>query len=139
MDKVESYLLLFTDSLVGNLALNPKGEFVIYTMNLLGCYNKKYMIFIVIAAALVSTCTNYLIGKVLTRILVSYVSCVPQRRNNLVVKYLLKYNIFLLILAFLPNYGKFIQVFAGFFDYGIAKVLITSILSKFIYYMVLIY
>ncbi|RYE05915.1 MAG: hypothetical protein EOP33_01500 [Rickettsiaceae bacterium] len=139
MDKIESYLLLFTDSLVGNLAINPKKEFIVHTMNFLGCYDKKYILLITILATIISTLVNYLIGKLLLKLSIPYLTADSQKRNKPVLELLLKYDTIILMLVFLPNYGKFIQVFAVFFGSSFKKILFISMLSKLIYYTVLVY
>lgn len=138
MNKAESYALLFTDSLIGNLSINPSSEFVIHSMKTFGNYNILLIFFIVIGTSILSITINYFLGKILKTILsVSHLDAAALKRQK-IHSIFHKYNILLLALSATPFCGKFVQVAAGTFDIKYLRVLLISLLFKSIYYSIIL-
>lgn len=138
MNRTESYSLLFTDSLIGNLAINPSSEFIIYSMKMFANYNTVAMFTILLCANFVSITLNYYFGKILKKIFnnsaVTKLSDNQKTAKNLFNRY----YILFLILSVVPICGKFVQVVAGVFDVKYSRVITTCMLLKAIYYLVIL-
>ena len=139
MNKVESYSLLFTDSLIGNLAINPTSEFVVHSMKAFANYDVSLMFLIVVCASFISITLNYLFGKILKNILsISASNAINAKQKNISAIFN-KYNILFLLLSIVPFCGKFVQVVAGVFDLKYIRVITLCMLFKTIYYFVILF
>ena len=138
MNKTESYSLLFTDSLIGNLAINPSSEFIIYSMRMFASYSTPIMLIIVLCASFASITLNYFFGKVLKKIFNNSAATKLSANQKTAENLFHKYYILFLILSVVPICGKFIQVTAGVFNVKYARVITTCMLLKTIYYLVIL-
>lgn len=138
MNKTESYSLLFTDSLIGNLAINPSSEFIIYSMKMFATYNAAIMFIIVLCASFASITLNYFFGKILKKIFDNSVATKLNANQKTAEGIFNKYYILFLILSVVPICGKFIQLAAGVFNVRYARVITICMLLKAIYYLVVL-
>jgi len=139
MNKVESYSLLFTDSLIGNLAINPSSEFVIHSMKAFASYDNILIFVVVTAASFISITLNYFFGKILKNILNISPSTSVSTKQKTAATFFNKYYILFLALSVVPVCGKFVQVIAGVFDAKYARVISVCMLLKAIYYFVILF
>jgi membrane protein YqaA with SNARE-associated domain len=139
MNKVESYSLLFTDSLISNLAINPSSEFVIYSMKAFANYDNTLIFVIAVAASFISITLNYFFGKVLKNILNISPSTSVNTKQKTAAAFFNKYYIFFLALSVIPVCGKFVQVIAGVFDVKYSRVISICMFLKTIYYLVILF
>jgi membrane protein YqaA with SNARE-associated domain len=115
MNKTEIYSLLFTDTLVANLAFTPSAEVAIYTMKIFNNYNNYLIIIITASAFFIASCINYALGMACYKILAPFnaqerklsLSRIEQLRNS-------KYLFLFLALGAVPFFGKFVSFAAGF-------------------------
>ena len=132
MNNLESYSLLFTDSLVSNLAINANAEFVIYSMKMFGNYSHWLMIIIASSAFIVAISLNYLLGRLLFNI---FKYGAEPRSDLLKLPFLNSKSIFLiLLLSAIPFFGKFIPLFAGLKRLKFMYVIWVCAIAKFCYY-----
>jgi membrane protein YqaA with SNARE-associated domain len=133
MNFTEIYLLLFTDSLVSNLAINTSSELVIHSMKVFNSYNPYVIIIISTVAFTVASCINYLFGiichKILSPLAGEEVKSAPSR-----IEQVHHFRYLLLVLSFVPFFGKFIPVFAGFCRINLRLTIIIVFFVKLIYY-----
>ena len=138
MNNVESYILLFTDSLIGNLAISPSAEFIIYSMKMLGGYDYAIIMLVATCASILSISLNYLFGKILVNILSFSKDQKDQLKNNKFIKIFTKYHLIFLLFSIAPFFGKFIQVLGGFCGLKWLRVLMICASLKFCYYIYLL-
>lgn len=136
MDKVESYSLLFTDTLVSNLAINVNEELVLSSMKLFGTYNNLIIIPVITTAFLIASSFNYLLGRLLFNILNAPSDPSNKLRYANFVKIIFRYKIIILLLVVAPFYGKLISVLVGFCRLGFTKTLAILGFAKFCYYSI---
>lgn len=140
MNKIEAYTLLFTDSLVGNLAVSFNKEFVVHSMNLLGGYDPLIMLIICNLANILAIILNYFFGKVLFNIANYTKEKIFYLRYNQLKAIFTKYYIIFLLLSTVPFFGKIIYVIAGFCNFNFLKLLlICSGLKLGYYYYILLF
>jgi membrane protein YqaA with SNARE-associated domain len=134
MSDLEIYLLLFTDSLVSNLAFNTSSEMAIGAMRTFGLYNPYIIIATSGSAYFIAIIINYFLGKICYNILSNkdeeksnpYSRIVKLREN--------KYLFVFILLSAIPFFGKFIILFTGFCRIKLSRVICYGILAKIIYY-----
>ena len=133
MNLIEIYLLLFTDSLVTNLVINPSSEIIIDSMQVFHSYNPYIIIVTATAAFTAASLINYLFGRLCYKILAPVAANESKSLENK-VNILRKWEYIILLLSFVPFFGKFILLIAGFCRINIFKTIAISVLVKFIYY-----
>lgn len=140
MDQLEIYLLLFTDSLVSNFAINNSTELAIFSMKI---FSNLYNPYIVLATAscaiIIAFSANYLLGiacyKILAPTNVEESSKGTSKRIEAIKAS--KILPIILLLSGTPFFGKFIILFAGFCRVPFFKTIIIGSFGKFIYYSII--
>jgi len=126
----ESYSLIFTDSLVSNLAINFHREFALYSAKMFGDYNAFLIVLTVTIAFLLASLLNYIFGRMLNNVF-------GVQNNSLAANNNFFY--LLLIASIIPMVGKFIITLAGFKKLNPLKVLCLCGSLKLCYYFGVIY
>ncbi|WP_250311910.1 YqaA family protein [Rickettsia endosymbiont of Oedothorax gibbosus] len=139
MEQFEAYSLLFTDSLVGNLVISLDSELIVHSMKMFGVYNNLIIVVVATIASLVATSINYFFGIMLWRIFYFYKNTQIHTNQQLLSQFFFKYNILILWLIFIPLWGKFIPLIAGFTKINFIRVLAISGVIKLCYYSYSIY
>ena len=139
MTQFEIYLLLFTDVLTANFAFNTSSEIVLDTMKLFGNYHKAHMLFIALIAYVFSIGINYILGVVCYKILSP--AGEEQNRLNTKINSIKNFKLLpvIIVISFLPFFGKFIVLFSGFCRLKFKMVLTISVIAKLVYYSFLIF
>jgi membrane protein YqaA with SNARE-associated domain len=135
MNLTEMYLLLFTDTLVTNLAINTSSELVINSMKIFNSYNPYAIILVSTTSFALASSINYLLGIICHKVLspltnediVSSQSKIEQIRRS-------RYLLLFLALSAVPFFGKFVLVFAGFCRINLSLTIAIVIFSKLVYY-----
>lgn len=138
MKQESVYSLLFTDSLLGNLAVNLDGELIVHSTII---FNNNNLLTLTIAtiASLLAIIINYLCGRILSRIFVHLSAARSYNNFRLFAQFFSKYSIFLLCLTIFPLGSKYIPLIAGFAKTNFWRVLFISTLVKLCYYTYIIY
>jgi len=139
MTQFEIYLLLFTDVLTANFAFNTSSEIVLDTMKLFGNYHKPLMLLVALIAYAFSIGINYILGVVCYKILTPLGE--EQNQLNAKINSIKNFKLLPIIIAisFLPFFGKFIVLLAGFCRIKFKMVLLISVITKLVYYSFLIF
>jgi len=139
MTQFEIYLLLFTDVLTANFAFNTSSEIVLDTMKLFGNYHKPLMLLVALIAYAFSIGINYMLGVVCYKILTPLGE--EQNQLNAKINSIKNFKLLPIIIAisFLPFFGKFIVLLAGFCRIKFKMVLLISVITKLVYYSFLIF
>ncbi len=139
MTQFEIYLLLFTDVLTANFAFNTSSEIVLDTMKLFGNYHKPLMLLVALIAYAFSIGINYILGVVCYKILTPLGE--EQNQLNVKINRIKNFKLLPIIIAisFLPFFGKFIVLLAGFCRIKFKMVLLISVITKLVYYSFLIF
>jgi membrane protein YqaA with SNARE-associated domain len=138
MSLVETYFLLFTDTLVNNLAFNVSSEVMIEVMSVFGNYEISIIILVATLAFTIAGIINYIFGKAVYKILI------PTSQNSeLSAKRLQKiqnsrYLPLFLMLSAIPFFGKFILLLAGFCQIRFVLAITIASFARFGYYLYLI-
>lgn len=140
MERIESYSLLFTDSFISNIAFYSSSEMVIYVMHALGSYHTTLMIFLATLGFAFSILVNYWFGRMLYKIYKSSIdNDVATQNYDMISKFLLQYAIIILPFNMVPLIGSLILVIAGFVNFSLMQTLLVSIISRLIYYILVIF
>jgi membrane protein YqaA with SNARE-associated domain len=139
MSDLEIYLLLFTDSLVSNLAFNASSEIAIGAMRTFGLYNPYMIIATAGSAYLIAIIINYFLGKICYNILSNkeeeksapYLRIEKLRES--------RYIFVFILLSAIPFFGKFIILFTGFCRIKLSRVISYGMVAKIIYYSYFIF
>jgi len=140
MDFVENYTLLFTDSVFANTVFYGGKEMALDIMNELGGYDARIMVAVAILGYAVSVLINYWFGRILYKI---YNSSIDNK--NAVENYKSlkqgseKYGIIILCFNMIPAIGPFLPVLASFLGFGLKRTLLFTIISRFSYYVVMLW
>jgi len=139
MTQFEIYLLLFTDVLTANFAFNTSSEIVLDTMKLFGNYHKPLMLLVALIAYAFSIGINYILGVLCYKILTPLGE--EQNQLNAKINSIKNFKLLPIIIAisFLPFFGKFIVLLAGFCRIKFKMVLLISVITKLVYYSFLIF
>lgn len=139
MTQFEIYLLLFTDVLTANFAFNTSSEIVLDTMKLFGNYHKPLMLLVALIAYAFSIGINYILGVVCYKILTPLGE--EQNQLNAKINSIKNFKLLPIIIAisFLPFFGNFIVLIAGFCRIKFKMVLLISVITKLVYYSFLIF
>ena len=138
MDILETYILLFTDTLVSNFAFNISTELAIHSMKIFGLYNSYLIILTASLAFMFAGCINYLLGILCYKIL-SPLSSREVAGGNINTEKMRrsKYLPLFLMLGGVPFFGKFITLFAGFCKVNPALTITVCTSARFTYYSML--
>jgi membrane protein YqaA with SNARE-associated domain len=131
----EEYLLLFTDSLVSNLAINPTEEFAIYSMKIFGIYENSIIIITATIAFLIAVLINYFFGRFIN---LAFSNSATSGKQFFMIR-LRQYIWLLLAFSFIPFWGKFFPVLAGVIKARLSYVLVICAIVKCSYYIYHIY
>lgn len=139
MNQIEVYTLLFTDSLVSNLAISIDNELIVHTMKVLGDYNKAAVVLTSTAASIFANCINYFLGRVLFNFFYLAKNNVGNRvYYDAYSRFIARYHVFALALSIIPFWGKFIILLTGFTKVNFFRVIGISGLMKLCYYTILL-
>jgi hypothetical protein len=140
MDLFEIYLLLFTDVLTSSFAFNVSSEeLVLSTMKTFGNYNKQLMLLVAIIAYILSVCINHIFGIMCYKILAPANKKAPELNAKIDAIAKSRFLPIIIGLSFIPFFGKFIILLSGFCRINFIQVLIISIFTKLIYYIIVIF
>lgn len=139
MNEWSSYILLLQDTLSSNLIFTTHTELALDVMNMLGSYQQEYILLFSALGALSAIICNYIFGIFAYRIYkLSKDKKITERYIKL-EEFYTKYGIYFLFFTFIPNFGKLISFIAGFTRFNIIQSILYAFLSKFLYYIFLIY
>ncbi len=138
MSLVETYFLLFTDTLVNNLAFNTSSEVMIEVMSVFGNYEMSIIILVATLAFMVAGAINYIFGKAVYKILIPI-----SQNSDLSTKRLQKiqnskYIPLFLLFSAIPFFGKFVLLLAGFCQIRFMLAITIASFARFVYYLYLI-
>jgi len=139
MDLYEIYLLLFTDVLTSNFAFNISSEIVLDTMQTFGNYDKKIILLVAIIAYILSICINYIFGIMCSKILAPANQKASEINSKIEIIAKSRFFPIVIIISFVPFFGKFIILFSGFCRVNFIKILTISVIAKLIYYIMVIF
>lgn len=134
MDQSEAYLLLFTDSFLGNLVIDLNNELIVYSMKIFSGYNNLLIIIIATIASACAASINYLLGRILSRVIALSNNKHIQTNYRILSHLFSKYNLVIICFIIVPFWGRFIPLIAGFTKISFIRVLIISVISKLCYY-----
>lgn len=139
-DTTETYLLLFTDTLVSNLAINASSELAINSMKVFALHNSYIIIAIASFAFALAMCFNYGFGILCFKILAP-ASKEEGRGQHTKIEKLKKskYLPIILIFSAVPFFGKFVFLFAGFCRTNFISSLLIASSAKLVYYTIFIF
>ncbi|CAN0577544.1 unnamed protein product [Ectocarpus sp. 12 AP-2014] len=139
MNQLEIYLLLFTDTLVSNFAINNSTKLAISSMKTFsGLYNPYIVLITATCAVITSFSANYVLGIACYKILAPMNAAESNKGNSEKIEVIrnLKLLPFILLLSGAPFFGKFVILFAGFCRIPFIKTIIIGSIAKFIYYAI---
>lgn len=139
MNQLEAYLVLFIDSLVGNLVINLDNEIIIHSMLTFNTYNSILIVIIANIASLIAVGLNYLLGRILLRIFYHFKTVVFEENYQLFSQFFIRYYTLIIPLIILPFWGKFIPVILGFFKINFLRMLSIIAVIKLCYYLYVTY
>lgn len=133
---IEIYFLLFTDVFTSNLIFCFSNEIIIASMKIFDSYNNLHIIIIATLAYFLTSCFNYFFGILCYKILAPLNKDHAVESNKNLVQLRNGQLIYiLLMLSWIPFFGKFIILLTGFIRVNFFKAIIMAIVSKFIYYI----
>jgi len=139
MNQLEVYLLLFTDTLVSNFAINNSTELAISSMKAFsGLYNPYIVLITASCAVIVAFLVNYVLGITCYKILAPMNATESNKGNSEKIEAIrnFKWLPFILLLSSAPFFGKFIILFAGFCRIPFIKTMIIGCFAKSLYYAI---
>lgn len=139
MNQLEIYLLLFTDTLVSNFAINNSTELAISSMKTFsGLYNPYIVLMTATCAVLAAFSANYVLGIACHKILAPMNVSESNKSNSERIQVIrnFKFLPLILLLSSIPFFGKFIILFAGFCRIPFIKTIIIGSFAKSIYYAI---
>jgi len=135
MNLTEIYLLLFTDTLVSNLAINTSAELVIHSMKIFNSYNPYTIIVVSTISFALASSINYLLGIICHKVLAPLANDeIALSQNKIEQIRRSKYFLLLLLLSAAPFFGKFVLVFAGFCRINLILTITIAVFAKLVYY-----
>ncbi|NEV49926.1 DedA family protein [Wolbachia pipientis] len=134
---MESYFLLFTDSLVSSLILPIHQGFVFNTMLYFrSYYTPLLMLFFGVLGSSLGGIVNWYLGRITISIRKSYHKLENEYTMPKVTKNLLIFAT--LLLSWVPALGSVIQILSGYFKLNLYTLAPLIILSNFFYLLYLI-
>lgn len=132
---LEKYLLILSDSLFGNLAIDNSKEIAIYSVAIFGGYSSLLVLVFALAGYTVASVLNYILGRVIFNILKPRDE--EKRKKSETNINLIRKSRFMplvLILSAVPFWGKFVPLFSGFCRVNFKTTIGICIASKLVYY-----
>lgn len=139
MNQIEIYLLLFTDTLVSNFAINNTTELAISSMKTFSVLYNPYIILITATCAvIVAFSANYILGIACYKILSPMNVYESNKSNPDKIETIRNFKLlpFILLFSGVPFFGKFIILFAGFCRIPFIKTIMIGSFAKTIYYAI---
>jgi membrane protein YqaA with SNARE-associated domain len=139
MDIIEAYLFLFFDSFFASLILCFNNEMAVKLMTMIGSYNHLLVFILALSGSMLGLISNFLIGKYLTFLKNTDFF---KKRSKEMLNAEAKWNQFLiwmLLASFISALANPLSLLAGFLKTSFKKFLILTLISKFIYYFLLIF
>ncbi|UPA55507.1 DedA family protein [Wolbachia pipientis] len=134
---MESYFLLFTDSLVSSLILPIRRGFVFNNMLYFrSYYTPLLMLFFGVLGSSLGGIVNWYLGRITISIRKSYHKLENEHTTPKVVRNLLICAVALL--SWVPALGSVIQILSGYFKLNLYILALLIILSNFFYLLYLI-
>lgn len=138
MSKFESYFLLFSDSIFGNLVIYPKNEFIFLVMRDLNIYAFHKIFLIAALGFSISIMLNYLCGFIAKQIYFAATDTDKHHNYNMLVKSFKKYGSIILLFNIFPLFGLFTPLLSGFVSFGLTRSILICMISKLAYYYILL-
>lgn len=135
MTIIETYLLLFTDIIVANIAINTSYEMVIDVMKFFGTYNNYLIVIISTIAYFFASCINYTFGIMFCKILTPLKTETTNNNISKILKICYKYIFILILISATPVLGKFMVLLAGFYRFNFPLVVLGASGAKLLYYI----
>ncbi len=137
---IEKYMLILSDTLFANLAIDNSMEIAIYSVAIFGNYNPLLVLVFALAGYTVASVLNYILGRVVFNILkprdeekrLKSESNINFIRGS-------KYLPLILLFSLVPFWGKFVPLFAGFCKVNLRLTIAICILSKLAYYCYILF
>ncbi|MBP9791671.1 MAG: DedA family protein [Rickettsiales bacterium] len=137
MSLMEAYLFLFFDSIMSVLIFVPNTEMVYKAMQIFEGYNQYFMMIIASCGAVVGGVVNHLFGRALHSLKQRINTYEDSDQFKHLALYVDKNLFWMLALSVLPVIGVVITVASGFFRVRYYKVVLTILLSRIFYYMII--
>lgn len=135
MSLAETYFLLFTDTLVNNLAFNTSSEVMIEVMRVFGNHELSIIILVATAAFTIAGIINYIFGKTVYKILIPTSQNIELSTKRLQQIQSSRYLPLFLMLSATPFFGKFILLLAGFCQIRFMLAITIASFARFGYYI----
>ncbi len=140
MDLLENYSLLLTDSVFANTVFYGGKEMAFDIMHDLGGYDPIIMVIVATLGYAVSVLINYWFGRILYKIYDSSIDNKDAVQNYKSLKQgSQKYGAIILCFNMIPAIGPFLPVLASFLHFGLKRTLLFTIISRFSYYIVMLW
>ncbi|XVN42799.1 MAG: DedA family protein [Candidatus Rickettsia vulgarisii] len=139
MNQLEAYLVLFIDSVLGNLAINLDNEIIIHSMLIFNNYSSILIVIIATIASLIAVGINYSLGRILLKVFYRFKTEKFEEKYQLFSQFFAKYYIWIVFLIILPFWGKFIPVMLGFFKIDFLRILSIIAVIKLCYHICVVY
>lgn len=137
MNLIEAYLFLFFDSIMSVLIFVPNTEMVYKLMQIFQGYNQYVMILVASCGVVVGSSINYVFGRALHSLKQRINTYEDSSKFKHLASYVDQRLFWFLVLSLLPVIGVVITVASGFFRVRYYKVLLTILLSRIFYYMII--
>lgn len=138
MDKLEAYLFLLLDSLMGTLVLPPHSELVFDVMQSFGGYEASLMISLAVVGSIGGLLVNYGFGKLVLTCRNQPWFTERSATFNKLGYYFARYAVWFLPLTFIPVVGTLLTVTAGIFQVRLWLFLILVTAGRIAYYSFLL-
>lgn len=136
---LEKYMLILSDSLFANLAVDNSMEIAIYSVAIFGNYNSLLVLAFALAGYTVAAILNYILGRVMFNILRPRDEETRKKsESNMNFIKSSRYLPLILMFSVMPFWGKFVPLFAGFCKVNVRLTMGVCILSKLAYYTYLL-
>lgn len=134
MSLLETYLLLLTDTIFGNIAIYPSYEFIGFAMKELGGYNPIYILAIASMGFSLAVIINYFCGIILLKIYLSSVESSKRHNYNNFCLLFKDYGWAIILLHLIPPFGNIMPLLCGFTRFSLLQALAIMLSTKMIYY-----
>lgn len=136
---VEAYIVLFIDSLLGNLVVNLDNEIIIHSMTIFNNYSSILIVITATIASLIAVGINYLLGRILLKIFYHFKTEAFEEKYLLFSQFFVKYYRWIVFLIILSFWGKFIPLILGFFKIDFLRILSIIAVIKLCYHIYVVY
>lgn len=139
MQQLETYSLLLSDTFFTNLAIDNSTELVIHTIKIFGNYQPLPVIAIATIGFVLASMANYLLGKVIFKIVApSEEGKYQEMQNRMTTIRNFKFLPLIILFSAVPFWGKFVVLFAGFCNIRFIYTMSILTVAKLSYYSYLI-